>query len=330
MKATNRLQPKLWLNLMASEHHNPVLLNESLEYLITNKSGNYFDGTLGFGGHSTEILNRVNNDALLFATDVDLTAFNFSKQKFENDKRIKLYNCNFSQIDVIVKIESAAFELHSNEFFDGIFLDLGVSSFQLDNPESGFTYRNEAKLDLRMDKSKVVSAADIINSFSEEDIANIIYQYGEEKNSRKIASRICEFRRHKKIETTVELNKIISDITPQKYQIKTLSRVFQALRIYVNDELDVLKIFLEKSVNLLKSGGRIVIISYHSLEDRIVKEQFKYETLDCICPKDYPVCKCDKERRLKILTKKPVTPSLAEIEKNIRSRSAKLRAAERM
>ena len=315
---------------MANEFHKPVLLNESLEYLITNKSGIYFDGTLGFGGHSSGILKRLNDNALLIATDVDQDAFNYSKKNFAKEKRVKLYNYNFSQIDIIAKIESASFDSKESGFFDGIFADLGVSSFQLDNTESGFTYRNEAKLDLRMDKTKVVGAADIINSFSEEDIANIIYKYGEEKNSRKIAKRICLQRAQKKIETTTELSDIIIDLTPKKYQVKTLSRVFQALRIYVNDELNVLKIFLEKAVPFLKPGGRIVILSYHSLEDRIVKEQFKYETLDCICPKEYPVCKCDKERRLKILTKKPVTPSPGEIENNIRARSAKLRAAERV
>ena len=314
---------------MSDIHHKPVLINESIEYLITNKSGIYFDGTLGFGGHSSGILKSLNDDAVLIATDVDRDAFNYSKKNFAKEKRVKLYNYNFSQIDIIAKIESLNIESQQGKFFDGIFADLGVSSFQLDNTESGFTYRNEAKLDLRMDKTKVVSAADIINSFSETDIANIIYKYGEEKNSRKIAKRIC-IRTQKKIETTTELSDIIIELTPRKYQIKTLSRVFQALRIYVNDELNVLKIFLEKSVLLLKPGGRIVILSYHSLEDRIVKEQFKYETLDCICPKEYPVCKCDKEKRLKILTRKPVTPSPGEIENNFRARSAKLRAAERV
>ncbi len=315
---------------MSVIHHKPVLFDESIDYLITNKSGIYFDGTLGFGGHSSGILEKLNDDAVLIATDVDQDAFNYSKKNFAEEKRLKLYNYNFSQIDVIAKIESINFELEEGRFFDGIFADLGVSSFQLDNPESGFTYRNEAKLDLRMDKTKVIGAADIINSFSEIDIANIIYQYGEEKNSRKIARRICQMRDQKNIETTTELSDIIIELTPVKYQIKTLSRVFQALRIYVNDELNVLKNFLEKAVSLLKPGGRIVILSYHSLEDRIVKEQFKYETLDCICPKDFPVCKCDKEKRLKILTRKPVTPSQEEIENNFRARSAKLRAAERI
>ena len=304
-------------------HHTPVLLNESLDYLITDKSGIYFDGTLGFGGHSEEILQRLNDDALLIATDVDLNAFNFSKKKFSEEKRMKIYNFNFVQIGTISKIESIT-------FFTGVFADLGISSFQVDNPASGFTYQQEAQLDLRMDKSRAVSAADIVNSFSEEDIANIIYEYGEEKNSRKIANRILERRKKGKIESTQQLREIISEITPERFLIKTLSRVFQALRIYVNDELGVLKTFLTDSVSLLKKGGRIAILTYHSLEDRIVKEHFKYEMLDCICPKEFPVCQCDKESRLKILTKKPIVPSANEIRQNIRSRSAKLRVAERI
>ena len=308
---------------MMNDHHTPVLLKESLEFLMTDKSGVYFDATLGFGGHSEAILNLLNSSGKLLSTDVDKDAFKFSKEKFSSEQRIKIFNFNFSQIDIIAKIESI-------KYFNGIFADLGVSSFQLDNPLSGFTYRNEAKLDLRMDKTKTITAADIINSFSEEEIADIIYQYGEEKKSRQIAKRIIENRKIKKIETTLDLANIIEEITPFKYRIKTLSRVFQALRIYVNDELEVLKSFLTKSVDLLAEGGRIVILSYHSLEDRIVKETFKYETLDCICPKDYPVCQCNKEQRLKILTKKPVVPSELEIENNFRSRSAKLRAAERV
>ena len=306
-----------------SVYHTPVLFDKSLEFLVTDVNGIYFDGTLGFGGHSSGILNRLGSDGLLISTDVDQNAFSFSKKKFSEDKRIKIYNLNFSQIDIIAKIESI-------QFFNGIFLDLGVSSFQLDNAESGFSYRNNAQLDLRMDKSRVINAADVVNSYSEEDLANIIFQYGEEKNSRKIAKVICEIRREKKIQTTLDLSNIITEITPQRYHTKTLSRVFQALRIYVNDELNTLKLFLKKSIELLKPEGRMVILSYHSLEDRIVKEAFKYETLDCICPPGSPICNCDKVPRLKFITKKPVVPDNKEIENNFRSRSAKLRAAERI
>ncbi len=306
-----------------SSIHIPVLLDECLEYLVVNKSGIYFDATVGFGGHSQGILSLLDHDAELICTDVDKDAFNYSKKFFSKDSRVKLYNFNFNKIDFIAKVESI-------KGFDGVLADLGVSSYQLDSIDSGFTFRQKAKLDLRYNKSLAVNAADIINSFDEEDIEEIIRKYGEEKNSKKIAKKICERRSHKRIETTYDLFNIISEITSQRYLSKTLARVFQALRIYVNDELNVLKDFIVKAVGLLKKGGRIVILSYHSLEDRIVKESFKYEAADCICPKDFPVCKCGKESRLKILTSKPVVPSKEEVIKNPRSRSAKLRAAERI
>lgn len=304
-------------------HHKPVLLEESLSFLITKPEGVYFDGTLGFAGHSSAILNSLNKNGILIATDVDDDAFAFSQEKIGSDSRVNLYKFNFTSIAAIAKIESIS-------GYDGIFADLGVSSFQLDNPESGFTYRNETVLDLRMDKTKVISASDIVNTFSEEDLAEIFYRFGEEKNSRNIAKKIVEFRKHTKIKTTTHIVNIIEKITPQRFLIKTLSRVFQALRIYVNDELGALKNFLSNSVEVLNKNGRIVILTYHSLEDRIVKEFFRYENLECVCPKGTPVCICKKEKRLNILTKKPVIPSNEELINNPRSRSAKLRAAERI
>ncbi|QQS34928.1 MAG: 16S rRNA (cytosine(1402)-N(4))-methyltransferase RsmH [Ignavibacteriales bacterium] len=304
-----------------SDHHTPVLLDESITHLITRSDGFYFDGTVGFGSHTEGILKHLSTNGVLIATDVDTDAFNFSYNKFKDDKRVKLYNYNFSEIDTISKIESI-------DKFDGIFADLGVSSFQLDNASSGFTYRSSAQLDLRMDKTKKLNASDIVNTFSEESISKILFEFGEEKKSRQIAKKICEARAEKKIETTIELSSIIEKLTPPNYLSKTLSRVFQALRIYVNDELGKLKSFLDKSITLLRSGGRIAILTYHSLEDRIVKEVFKYETLDCICPKEYPICKCEKTPRLKIITRKPITPGISEIQKNRRARSAKLRVAE--
>ena len=303
--------------------HTPVLLKESVDYLITKKDGVYFEGTLGFGGHTAEILKKVNKKGILVSTDVDSSAFNHCKEKFLSENRVRLYNFNFSLIDVIAKIESL-------EFFEGILADLGVSSFQLDNAAAGFSYSVNSKLDLRLDKSLRRTAADFINSDSEEDIADVIFRYGEEKNSRKIASRIITERKLKRIETTDELKKVIASVTNPKYLTKTLSRVFQALRIYMNDELGALKMFLENSVPVLKKGGRLVVISYHSLEDRIVKDFFKYESLSCVCPPDSPICTCGKVKRLKILTKKPITPSEEEIKKNKRARSAKLRVAERI
>ena len=304
-------------------HHIPVLLNESLNYLVTNKSGKYFEGTLGFGGHTLEILKRINDDALLISTDVDKVAFEHCKNKFENENRLRLYNFNYSLVDVIAKIEMI-------KFFDGVFADLGVSSFQLDNSSAGFTYSEDSPLDMRMDKNIKLTAYDIINDFDENTLSKILYDFGEEKNSRKIAGKIVKARQMNKINTSGDLKKLISEVTPERYLVKTLSRVFQALRIYVNNELEFLKQFLSNSMKVLKSGSRIVVISYHSLEDRIVKEFFKYEQLACICPKDAPICNCEKQQTLKILTKKPVVPSEEEIKFNRRARSAKLRVAERI
>lgn len=301
--------------------HIPVLLNESLDYLITNKSGTYFEGTLGFGGHTNEILKQLNDDGLLVSTDVDKVAFDYCKKKFENEKRVCLYNFNFSLIDVIAKIESVM-------FFDGVIADLGVSSFQIDNSVAGFTYSSDATLDMRMDKNLKTTAADIVNNFDEEKLAKIIYEFGEEKNSRRIAKQIVKERRNRRIQKSGELKTLITKITPERFRVKTLSRVFQALRIQVNNELEHLKQFLKNSLEVLKPGGRLVVISYHSLEDRIVKEFFKYEAIDCICPKDTPVCNCKKESRVKIITKKPVTPTEKEVVRNDRSRSAKMRVAE--
>lgn len=306
-----------------SEHHIPVMLKESLDLLITDRSGKYFDATLGFAGHTAEILKRLNSDGLLIATDVDKDAFDYCQNRFSSDSRLNLYNFNFSLIDVIAKIESI-------DFFDGILADLGVSSYQLDEPSAGFTFRLDAALDLRMDKTKKVSAADIINTFTEEDLADIFYNYGEEKNSRKIAKSIIAVRNTKKIENANDIVEIISKLVPPNYLRKTLTRIFQALRIYVNDELEILKSFLVNSINVLKKGGRLVIITYHSLEDSIVKEFFKQESEISLSPKQDPLGVIKKEAKLKIINKKPLTPSALEVENNYRSRSAKLRVAEKL
>lgn len=306
-----------------SEHHTPVMLKESLDLLIVDRSGKYFDATLGFAGHTTEILKRLNPDGLLVASEVDKEAFEYCQNKFSDELRLNLYNFNFSLIDVIAKIESI-------DFFDGVLADLGVSSFQLDEPSAGFTFRTEAALDLRMDKTKNITAADIVNTFTEEDLANIFYEYGEEKNSRKIARSIVNHRLNKKIENTSDLVSIIETLVPQYYLRKTLARVFQALRIYVNDELGNLKAFLENSVKVLKKNGRLVVITYHSLEDRIVKDFFKEKSVVALSPKEDPLGIIKKEATLKIITKKPVTPSEDEVKNNYRARSAKLRAAERL
>lgn len=303
--------------------HIPVLLEETTDFVLEKKSGNYFDGTLGFGGHAEKIIKQIGSSSKYVATDKDTNAFNHCLEKFKDYSFVKLYNTSFTNIDVISKIEFI-------DGYDGILADLGVSSFQLDEADSGFTYREDTLLDLRMDKSSGITAADVVNKFSAEELADIIYQFGEEKKSRQIARKIVERRKSNKINTTHDLTRIVSEVIPQHLANKSLSRIFQALRIYVNNELDELKQFLAKAVKLLNPGGVIAIISFHSLEDRIVKEFFKYESLSCICPPEVPVCVCDKQQTLEILTKKPVVPTEDELKTNKRSRSAKLRAARKL
>ena len=305
------------------DDHIPVMINECTDFLITNVEGIYFEGTVGFGGHTEKFLSVLNDKAKLIGTELDNKAFSFVKEKFSADNRIKLYKANFAEIDRISKIEFV-------ESYDGIFIDLGVSSYQLNNREAGFTYREESKLDLRLDKSKMVTAADIVNSFSEEDLTKIFFEYGEEKDSKKIAKKIIDKRTAKKFVTTLDLSSVIGELIPGYRLNKVLSRIFQALRIYVNDELGVLKDFLSKAVVLLSNQGNIVVLTYHSLEDRIVKDFFKYEGLTCVCPPEFPICVCNKVQRLKTLTKKPVVASDEEIKNNRRARSAKLRAAKKV
>ncbi|MBZ0179902.1 MAG: 16S rRNA (cytosine(1402)-N(4))-methyltransferase RsmH [Melioribacteraceae bacterium] len=303
--------------------HEPVLLEKSLEYLVTNSSGIYFDGTLGFGGHTSGIVSRLNSEGKVIATDKDVDAVRFCKQRFLDEKRISIYRTSFTKIGVLSKLESI-------DKFDGIFADLGVSSFQLDNISSGFAFRENTPLDMRMNKDNLQTAADVLNSLDEEKLSEIFWRFGEERKSRQIAKRIVEERRRIKFSESDQVKKIVEGLVPANFVAKTMARIFQAVRIYINDELNELEVFLEEAVKFLKQNGRLVLISYHSLEDRIVKNFFKYESLNCICPPDFPVCQCDKEARLKILTKKAVVPEPTEVIKNNRSRSAKLRAAERL
>ncbi len=303
--------------------HKPVLLQQTVDYVFTEKDGKYFDGTIGFGGHANELLKRLSERSLLIGSDKDKSAFDFCKKRFAGDKRVRLYHSSFVNINLIAKIEFI-------EGFHGIYADLGVSSFQLDEATAGFSFSKDVPLDLRMNRSEGKTAAEILNELDENEIADIIYKFGEEKKARKIAKLIVEKRKTKKIETTFDLRNLVEKAVPRKYLTKSLSRVFQALRIYVNNELDDLREFLSKAVDLLNPGGRLTVISFHSLEDRIVKEIFKYEELDCICPPESPVCTCNKKPRLKILTKKPILPNEEEIKRNPRARSAKLRVAEKL
>lgn len=305
------------------QFHSPVLLKESLDFLITEKNGAYFDGTFGFGGHSRRFLAELGENAVLIGTDLDQIVFKRSQEEFSTDSRVRLYNFNFTKIGIAAKLEQI-------DGFAGIFADLGVSSYQLDAEEEGFSYRVTAPLDLRMNKSEGKPASWLLNNLEAHDLAKIFRDYGEEIQSGFIANLIVKYRQTKPFKTTTDLAGLLETVTPQKFLFKRLSRVFQALRIEVNGELDSLKEFLQESVALLKPGGRLVILTYHSLEDRIVKEFFKEEEKGCICPPNFPVCVCDKVSTLKILTRKPVSPTAAEVAMNRRARSGKLRAAEKI
>lgn len=302
-------------------YHQPVLLDEAINFLIVNKDGVYFDGTLGGGGYTEMILKNISEKGKVIATDLDNNSIEFCKKKFENEFRLVILKDNYKNIKRIAN----EYKIHN---FDGCVLDLGISSYQIDHPESGFSYRFESDFDLRFDKNSGKPAYDYLNKLSAREIAEILIEFGEEKNAKKIARKLEEEVKKKFLVKTLEIVDIISRVVPRHKLNDTLSRVFQAFRIYVNDELNNLKQFLEDSIEVIKKGGRIVIISYHSLEDRIIKQFFNYESLSCVCPPDVPQCVCGKVPRLKKITKKVIKPKAEEIKRNPRARSAKLRVAE--
>lgn len=306
--------------------HKSVLLNETIEGLNVRKDKIYLDGTLGGAGHSFEICKLLNNTGLLIGIDQDSRAIEESKEKLSDFNNVRLFNYNY------LNFGKALEQLHI-EKIDGILLDLGVSSYQFDNPERGFSYRYDAPLDMRMDKDKDLNARVIINTYSQDDLTRIISSYGEEKWAQRIAKFIVDKRKIKTIDTTFELVEIIKNAIPvgaRRNGPHPAKRTFQALRIETNSELDVLKNSIYKFVSHLNPKGRIAIISFHSLEDRIVKEAFKYLEKDCICPPNAPICTCDKKKEVKIITRKPITASKEELSLNNRSHSAKLRVAEKV
>lgn len=306
--------------------HVSVLLNEVIEGLDIKENGTYVDGTLGGAGHSTEIIKKLTS-GMLIGIDQDQEALKYSKKKLlEYSSNFLLVNSNFFNIKQILE------DLEIEEI-DGILFDLGVSSYQLDMPERGFSYNNDAKLDMRMDTNQSLTAYEIVNEYSLEELNKIIKEYGEENWAKRIAEFIVEERKIKKIETTFELVEVIKKAIPKgarKDGPHPAKRTFQAIRIEVNNELKIIKNTIKDSVDKLKKGGRIVIITFHSLEDRIVKETFKELSIDCICPQEFPVCICNHEAKIKIITKKPITAGIKELEFNPRSRSAKLRIAEKI
>lgn len=278
----------------------------------------------GGAGHSLEIIKNLSNKGMLIGIDRDEEALKAARQKLKAFSNVKYVHGNHDDIKEILG------NLRINEV-DGILLDLGISSYQIDEKTRGFTYMQDGPLDMRMDKTQELTAEYIVNNYKEENLANIIYEYGEEKFSRKIARNICEYRKNKKIETTFELVKIIEQSIPKKYnEGHPAKRTFQAIRIEVNNEIKPLYNSIIKSVQCLKKNGRLCVITFHSLEDRNVKNAFIDLEGKCVCPPDLPYCVCGKKSLGKIITKKPILPSQEEINENPRSKSAKLRVFERI
>lgn len=302
--------------------HEPIMLNECLENLNIKADGIYVDGTLGGAGHSSKIIERLNENGRLIGIDRDQDALTASRKRLE-----KYSNVTYvwgKHEDIKKHLE----ELEIKEV-NGILLDLGVSSYQIDEPERGFSYTKDARLDMRMNREQELDAEYIINNYSKEELEKIFFEYGEENYSKRIVSKILKVRENKNIETTFELADIIREAVP-KNTVDSLKRIFQALRIEVNGELKDLKKAVEDSILSLADGGRLCIITFHSLEDRIIKNTFIEYEGRCTCPKDFPKCVCGYKSYGKIITKKPITPSAEEIERNPRSKSAKLRVFERV
>lgn len=309
-------------------NHYSVLLNETIENLNIKPDGIYVDGTLGGGGHAYQVASRLSEKGRLIGIDQDADAIAAAGERLkEFGDKITIIRSNYANMKE---------ELHriGVEKVDGIVLDLGVSSFQLDTPERGFTYRDEnAPLDMRMDDRQSLTAKDIVNGYSEMDLYRIIRDYGEDKFAKNIAKHIVQERAKKPIEATGELTEIIRASIPMKVQVTgghPAKRTFQAIRIELNKELEVLQNNLDDMIDLLNPGGRICIITFHSLEDRIVKTNFKRNENPCTCPSDFPVCVCGKKSKGKVVTRKPILPSEEELEVNSRSKSAKLRVFERV
>ncbi|HTK09107.1 MAG TPA: 16S rRNA (cytosine(1402)-N(4))-methyltransferase RsmH [Ktedonobacteraceae bacterium] len=315
--------------------HIPVLLDEVLQLLQPEPGGFYIDGTLGGGGHTAALLERSAPDGKVLGIDTDAQALARVRERLADDVqrgRLTLAHGNFA--DMARLIDEAG--LHAQSF-QGILLDLGFSSDQMDDPQRGFSFSADGPLDMRLDQSLALSAADLVNTASEYDLADIIWRYGEESRSRAIARRIVREREKQPISTTAHLARIVASGMPYKPgAIHPATKTFQALRIAVNQELERLKTVLPQMLDLLSSGtdsergGRMAIISFHSLEDRIVKEFMRREATDCLCPPRIPVCVCHHKAHLRLLTTRPVVPGAQEIERNPRARSAKLRVAEKI
>ncbi len=308
--------------------HISVLLNECIDNLIIEPDGVYCDCTLGGGGHSYEIAKRLNKNGLLIGIDQDTDALEASSERLKKFDNIKYVHSNFSDIKNIVEGLGLG-----QDSVNGFLLDLGVSSHQLDEADRGFSYNHDAPLDMRMDVTCPLSADKVVNEYTEDELYRIIRDYGEERWAKRIAQFIVKERSIKPIETTFELVSVIKKAVPKKARADgphPAKRTFQAIRIEVNNELGILEDAVNDMVELLKPKGRICIITFHSLEDRIVKNVFRKLENPCTCPRDFPVCVCGKKPQVRIITRKPIIPDDKELEYNHRSRSAKLRVVEKL
>ena len=305
--------------------HKSVLLNETIDGLNIKPDGIYVDGTLGGGGHAYEVCRRLGEKGSIVGIDQDAAAIEAASARLKDfGEKVTIVRSNYCDM------KSKLHELGIDKV-DGIVLDLGVSSYQLDTAERGFSYREDAPLDMRMDTRQKMTARDIVNDYTEADLYRVIRDYGEDKFAKNIAKHIVQARAVKPVETTAELSEIIRASIPMKFQKKSghpTKRTFQAIRIELNRELDVLRDSLDDMIDLLNPGGRLCIITFHSLEDRIVKSAFRKNENPCTCPPDFPVCVCGKKSKGSIITKKPILPSEEELEYNSRSKSAKLRIFE--
>ena len=305
--------------------HRSVLLDECIEALSISPDGIYVDGTAGGGGHSFEIASRLTT-GLLIAIDRDAAAIEAATRRLAPlGERARVIRSNFSDVTTVLDGQNV-------DQIDGLLLDLGVSSHQFDEAERGFSYRNNAPLDMRMDRRQAKSAYEVINSYPEEELRRILYEYGEEKFAPRIAARIVKEREIAPIQTTNQLSELIKSAIPAAARDggHPAKRSFQAIRIEVNGELDVIAPTIEGAVSCMRKGARLAIITFHSLEDRIVKQAFQRLASGCTCPKSFPVCVCGNQPKIRILTKKPILPSEKEILENPRSHSAKLRVAEKL
>ncbi|MCH7819408.1 MAG: 16S rRNA (cytosine(1402)-N(4))-methyltransferase RsmH [Candidatus Marinimicrobia bacterium] len=311
-------------DVSGNERHTPVMAEEVKRILIRDPDGVYIDGTIGGGGHAKVLLDKLTDKALYIGIDRDATAIEHCKKRFKNSTTtVELCKGNFSMMNEIA-------ERMGVKGVDGVLLDLGVSSAQIDSPERGFSFSSDGPLDMRMDQDSGINATDLIKSLPERELADLIYEFGEERHSRKIASAIVNFQKKSPVETTSDLSSIVKRVIMGSMKTKSLARVFQALRIAVNEELSSLEKGLTIAVELLNKGGRIVVLSYHSLEDRIVKNQLRDMSKSRIEAPEMPTGYREQVKLLNLLTKKVIRPTESEIRSNPRSRSARLRAAEKV